>query len=331
MLNLSELKYQTILLTETGQQIDISNALTGLTWEENKKELASRITCDFFNTRQEGQEISDITKPGCIICILASCGSMKQEVARGIITDWTTHHANTASAVSLTCYDELYNLQKSQDNIYYSAGMGTQAVIMDILQKWEIPLAEYKGPNVTHAKLVYKTKYLSDILLEILDDAVKKGAGKSIIRAVSGKISILPLGSNTPVYHLGEENTSAVKAKYSTSNMITRVKVLAKEDDDGKSKVEAVLYGKTQYGIRQKIYVRSSDDSMDAAQSAAQEILNEEGDIEKTLTIEGPDVPFIHKGDLVHIVVGALNGYFYVNSIQHNAANSKMSMDLEAK
>lgn len=332
MLDISQMKYKPILLTETGKQLDLSNVLTSLSWQHNDKELAVRVDCSLRNGEIEGQEIASIAKPGCMIIVVAECGGIKEEAARGIITDWTSQYSGSSNSVNLVCFDELYYLQKSQDNLYYTAGIGTQSVIMDIFNNWGIPVAEYRGPNVTHGKLVYKTENLSDVILQVLDDAEKKGAEKSIIRCVSGKVSILPRGSNAPVYHFNGDNISKSTVKYSTANMVTRVKVLAREDKEQRSKVEAVLDGKTEFGIRQRISIRESDSTLAEAKSSAQKTLDEEGDIEKTFTVNDvPDIPFIRKGDLVHMDAGALKGFYYVTGIRHDAANMKMSMDLELK
>ena len=49
---------------------------------------------------------------------------------------------------------------------------------MSVLEEWEIPFGIYEGPDATHGKLVFNNRYLSDILLELLDDARKKGERK---------------------------------------------------------------------------------------------------------------------------------------------------------
>ena len=60
-----------------------------------------------------------------------------------------------------------------------------------------------------------------------------------------------------------------------------------------------------------------------------QQILNEKGKIEREVTIQSPDVPWIKKGDRVYVQAG-LNKYYYVLGIQHNADSHSMTMDLEA-
>ena len=218
---------------------------------------------------------------------------------------------------------------KSQDNRYYSSGTGTKSALQSIFDDWEIPQGDYKGPNASHGKTVCNNKYLSDIMLELLDDAAKRGEEKCMIRAEKGYVSVVPWGSNKSVYVFKVDNTQSFSQSVSTENLITRVKVVGQADNDGKQSVNATLNGETQYGIRQRIYTRGSDETLSDANAAAQEILNGDGKIEKKMTVQGPDVPFVRKGDLVYIMSNSVSDYYYVKSIQHNADSYSMTMDLE--
>lgn len=102
-------------------------------------------------------------------------------------------------------------------------------------------------------------------------------------------------GSNEDVYVFKVDNTKSVSTSISTADLVTRVRVLGQADDDGKSSVEATLNGLTEYGIRQRIYVRGSDESLEDAKTAAQEILDNDGKITQELTLTAPDVPYIRK------------------------------------
>ncbi|MDE7089729.1 MAG: hypothetical protein K2O54_06380, partial [Prevotella sp.] len=93
--------------------------------------------------------------------------------------------------------------------------------------------------------------------------------------------------------------------------------------------VGTTLNGETQYGIRQRIYIRGSDETLSDANSAAQAIIDGEGKIEKEMSVQSPDVPFVRKGDLVYIMSGFASGYYYVKSIQHDADLYSMTMGLE--
>lgn len=329
MIDVANIKYRLVVMTEDKKQYNIKEFVENLGWEENDGELAVRISFTAKNDKTSAGLISSLAKPGCLVGIFASHGSTDEEVARGYITDWKPTLSGNKDKFDVICYDELYNLQESQELIYYSSGMGTKSAITKIFDDWQIPMDKYEGPDVTHGKLAYKTEMLSDVLLDILDDAKKKGGGSAMIRAAKGKVSVIEWGSNTTVYHFEADNTKQVSHKKSTSGMITRVKIIGQEDDDGRSSVEAVVNGLTKFGVRQKIYIRGKDDSVSDAQSAAQEIIDEKGQVKEDITVQAPDVPFIRKGDLVHMTVGTLKDYYYVKGIRHDADSGSMTMDLK--
>ena len=329
MIDVANIKYRLVVMTEDKKQYNIKEFVENLGWEENDGELAVRISFTAKNDKTSAGLISSLAKPGCLVGVFASHGSIDEEVARGYITDWKPTLSGSKDKFDVTCYDELYNLQESQELIYYSSGIGTKSAITKIFDDWQIPMDKYEGPDVTHGKLAYKTEMLSDVLLDILDDAKKKGGGSAMIRAAKGKVSVIEWGSNTTVYHFEADNTKQVSHKKSTSGMITRVKIIGQEDDDGRSSVEAVVNGLTKFGVRQKIYIRGKDDSVSDAQSAAQEIIDEKGQVKEDITVQAPDIPFIRKGDLVHITVGTLKDYYYVRGIRHDADSGSMTMNLK--
>ena len=330
MIDLSKIEYRVVVMDETGNQYNIKDFIQNLGWEENENEISVRSSFMVRNDKTSKGYLSGIIKPGCLVGIFATDGrSLDEEVARGYVETWNPVERNSGNNLKCTCYDELYKLQKSQDNRYYPSGTGTKSALQAIFDDWEIPQGDYKGPNASHGKTVCNNRYLSDIILELLDDAVKRGGEKSMIRAAKGCTSVIPWGSNETVYVFKLDNTQSFSQTISTANLITRVKVVGQADDDGKRSVEATLNGETKYGIRQRIYTRGSDETLSDANVAAQKILDGEGKIEKEMTVQGPDVPFVRKGDLVYIISGSVSNYYFVKSIQHNADAYSMTMELE--
>ena len=330
MIDLSKVTYRVVVMDENQKQYNIKDFIQNLGWEENENEMAVRISFTSKNDKTSQGYLSSIIKPGCLVGVFASDGgSLDDEVARGYVETWNPVEKNSGNSLKCTVYDELYKLQKSQDNRYYPSGTGTKSALQGIFNDWEIPQGDYKGPNVSHGKLVYNNKYLSDIILELLDDAVKLGSSKCIVRASKGYTSVIERGSNETVYVFKVDNTQMFSQTVSTADLITRVKVVGQADDDGKRSVEATLNGLTQYGIRQRMYTRGQDEELADAKSAAQEILDGEGKITKDMTVQSPDVPFIRKGDLVYLISELTNDYYFVKSVQHNADVYSMTMDLE--
>ena len=330
MLDLTNVKYKVICRTEKEKEYDITDYICDLGWEENENEISERISFSAVNQKAKKGVIASILKPGCEIAVFASVEKKYKEAARGYIENWKTSNSSSGNKLTCICYDILYNLQKSQDSRFFASGTGTEQAVKGILNDWKIPVSVYNGPNVQHGKTVCNSKYLSAIILDLLDDAAKKGAQKSIIRASEGKAQIIPLGTNKTIFVFRKDNTSSVNKTISTENLITRVQIVGQADDDGKRSVEATVNGLTQYGIRQRIYNRGSDESSDAANKAANEILNDEGKIKKTMSVTSPDYPFLRKGDVIYFVHSGKNGsYYYVTGIQHDADSRTMTMSLE--
>ena len=331
MIDIATLKYRIVVVDSKKNKYNITDYLENLGWQENDGEISMRISFSVRNNKTTKGYLSKLIKPGVLICISAKDGKKKyKEVARGNVVTWNITNQNSSHDLKCVCYDNLYNLQKSQDNFYFRSGTGTKTRVKKVLKKWKVPLGSYLGPNKKHGKKKYQNKYLSDIILDILDDAVKKGGKKCILRMNKGKVTIVPRGSNTDIYVFKANNTKVVSNSRSTTNLVTRVKVIGKSKKKGKNKVVATMNGLTKYGVRQKIYIRSSDETLKQAKKAAQEILDEHGDIEKEITVQSPDAPYIRKGDLVYMKIGSVTGYYYVKGIQHDADTMSMTMNIEA-
>lgn len=328
-LDLAKTKYRLVVIAENNKQYNVNQFVTSLGWEENENEIAARITFTVRNDKTAKGRLASLIKPGCMVGVFAVVGKKKKEAARGYVTDWNTQEQNGGSDLKCTCYDVLYNLQKSQDNKYFPSGMGTKSIITGLFTEWGIPTKTYSGPNVAHGKLRFNQSYVSDMLLEVLDDAHKKGAGRYILRTEKGYADVVEKGSNTTVYVFKTNFTQSAVTSISTSGLVTRVKVIGKADDEGNTSVEAVLDGETKYGVHQRIYTRGSDESLEAAKSSAQEILDEDGVVKRKVTLQAPDVPFIRKGDLVYVAAGVKAAYYFVKSIRHDCGAASMTLEVE--
>lgn len=220
-------------------------------------------------------------------------------------------------------------MQKSSDNVYFASGKKTKSILTAIFKSWGITISKYTGPNVAHKKILLKNKKLGDIIREVLDEAKKKGGGAAIVRSTESKVQVIAKGSNTDIYHFSGDVSSQVSHKISIANLVTRVKIVSSGKSDEAAKVEATVNGKTQYGVFQTIITHSKSDKLDDAKKEAKEILEEKGSPKVTSKLIAPDIPCVRKGDIIHAKVGSLNGYYLINSIQHNAKNGQMTMDVK--
>ncbi len=330
MVDIYTVKYKVFFVDNKNVKYNITDFVHDLGWEENDREISMRLSFTARNDETAKGYLSTLIQPGCLVCVSAKDGNGKyKEVARGNVVDWGDTRKNSAHDLKCVCYDSLHNLQKSQDNFYFRSGIGTKSRIKQVLKKWKVPLGTYQGPDKKHGKEKYQNRYLSDILLSILDDAVKKGGKKCVIRMEKNKVSIVPRGSNKDIYVFKSSCTKESTSEKSMDNLVTRVKVIGTSNDDGKDSVCATLNGLIKYGIRQRIYTRGSDETTSQAKKAAQEILNENGTLEKKLTVQTLDIPYVRKGDMVFVKTGGVIGFYYVVGVQHNAQPLSMTMNLE--
>lgn len=330
MIDVSKVAYNVYAVLQDGTRLNVTPAVMDLGWEEGESELSSRFSFTVANVDYNGSPLSSTIKPNTAIVVTASAGGDEQEVASGKVIEWNPQDGAAMKDFSVVCYDDLYNLQKSQDDRYIKAGTGTKSALNAIFSDWGIPAGEYKGPDKPHAKTLFKAEYLGDIITELLDDAEKHGADNYVIRMSGGKVSVLPINANETVYHFDEDdNLTTSGDKISTADLVTRVKVIGLEKKTQKRSVEATLDGKTEYGIRQRIYTRSSDDTAAQAKSAAQKTLDEKGEPTRKTTLKGADLPFIRKGDKIRAAARTVNGFCTVLGVQHDAANRTMTMTVK--
>lgn len=328
MVDVGSVKYDVIAVTSSGKKLFITELLTRSGWEENEKEIAVRANLTLVDIEHEGKLLSEWLPLCSRIYIMADWGVGMEEIFRGGI--WQIEPPGLRNeAVVVTAYDELYYCTKSDDSCYFASGTGTKTIIEKKLKEWNIPLSSYKGPNIKHDKLVFKSKPISSIFLEVLDDAKKQGGAESLVRMAKGSAEVVPICGNGDVYVFEGDNTTSVRQKHSMMELVTKVIVLGKAAKSGKQKVEATILGKTEYGIIQQTYDRNSE-SLKNAKKAAQEILKENGEPKTTVTLVSVDLPFLRKGDKIFARVGALNGYAKVLGVSHDIGNRTMTMEVKA-
>lgn len=326
--DLAKITYSVVAALSTGGQVHLEGVAENIAWEENEKELATRANITLRDIPYEGGRLSSILSLCTAVFIFYNTGDGDKEAFRGTVWVWE-HSQIHDDEIILTCYDMLYYLQKSTDSKYYKKGKSTSGICGDILGSWGVTMGKYTGPSITHEKVLYKNKTISAMLTETVKAAEKESSTKGIIRAKEGKCEIVKQGDNTEVWAFSADtNLVASRDRYSMTDLVTRVIVVGKDDKKGRPKVEATLNGKTEYGILQQVKVRGSA-KLAEAKKEAQELLNEKGTPERTITLQAPDAPWIRKGDKIHVTTDNLKGYFYVLSVSHNATALMMQMEVE--
>lgn len=328
MIDLRLIEYRVVAVTSEGEQLDITNATTDLGWEEGEREYAARISLKLYDAEYGEKRLSELVQPLTPIFVYAISNGESTEVIRGTVADWKPTDSNNKLTLDITAYDEVKALRESQDDEYFSDGQTSKQIITKILDKWSVPY-DYQGPEITHAKFAFKKKYISDMIKTVLEDVRRKGKGFYFMRAKEGKVQIIPRGSNEDIYHFdADTNLMQTSDSFSSSGLVTRVKIVGKTKNEGCPPVEDTIDGHTEYGVKQMILERPTDKTLDEIRETAKQTLKEKGSLKRKTTLSCADVPFIRKGDIIRVESGSLQGYWFISAIRHNADDGKMNLTI---
>lgn len=328
-IDIATLEYMVYLITESGTQYQLDNAVTSLAWEEQEGQLAQKATVTIAaECSVDGESIRAVLKINRIIRIKANWGAGEKTLFEGLIWEWNYQHGQQKN-LSITAYDPMIRLQQSKDHKYFSAGMDTKAIISSICGGFGVSVDYKWAHSITHEKKVFSANTISDMIMELLEEVRKQKNSPYITLYRNGKLEINAYGTNTDMYKFTEDNTISTSDKLTMDNLVTRVKVLGKSDNEGRSSVDAVIDGNLDFGILQEIVLRDSNKDLGAAKAEANTILSERGKPEESILVTAPDLPFTRKGDAVEIAAGNLSGIFYVLGVSHNAVMRQMTMTLK--
>lgn len=339
MVDISATKYEVELIDEKGVCYLITEALLNLEWEEREGELSQRANITVKNILYGSTTLAAIAKINCIVLIYAKWNNApKSLVFKGTIWEWPYKHDASQKELTIMAYDHLIRLQQSQDFRYYPPGMTTQFIINDICvgrdpkqPGWNISYQYKWEQSVTHEKKVFNGAYVSNMIISLLEEVRKKTGEKYVIYWRDNALQIVGYGTNKEVYKFENGQTVSVYDKLTINNLVTRVKIIGKSDDNGDAPIEAIVDGDTWYGVLQAIIQSSDDTSLADMQAQADTILKERGKPQEEIRVTVPDLPFLRKGDVIEAAAGNLTGFFNVLGVSHNATQKQMSLSLERK
>lgn len=329
MINLAKLEYKVVAISSDGQQLDVTDICTNLGWEESEKGLSAKITCKLIVTEVNGKSLDEIVTINTPIIVYASFGEDFSEVIRGNVSKIEITEASNEFYLNIECSDECQALRHNMSDKYFTADHSSTAILEDVLGEAGVPY-KIKIKDGTHSKKVYRQEYLSEMVNDVLKDLKEKTHEEYFVRAKEGTIEILPRGTNEEIYHFDiDSNVVRVREVLDASKVVTKVKVVGKERAEGHQSVEALVEGNTELGTRQVIYRRKDKETLQEAESAALKLLSENG-VQRKTSLETADVPTLRKGDTVRLRSSVGEEFFYVGSIKHDAAQMKMTLELDS-
>lgn len=138
---------------------------------------------------------------------------------------------------------------------------------------------------------------------------------------VKDTIEIKKKGSNEDIFSFHANNIMSTKNSLSLSNLVTKVLIVGKSEEEKRRPILETIDGKLEYGVLQEFVTKDTNKTLADARKEAENILKEKGKPEESIEVSAPDVPQIRKGDKIKVVAGNLSGYFFVEGISHNATD----------
>lgn len=323
-------KYTVIAVDAKGTEYRLKNVTTDLTIDEPQNGIAVKVQFSCANVKVETGYLFDYLKIGMLLFVYADDGNKNAIVMRGIL--WgRKKKANNEREISITGYTKPIYLQKSKGCYFFSAGKKTDAILKSICKDWGISCI-YEYDSISHPKLPLNNKAISDMFIEVLNEVKKQKGSRYVIRSEDDDVQIKKCGSNSEIYHfISKKSLSNLTIEESLDDVVTKVIVVGKEDDNERVPVEATVTGKNikQYGTLQDIVQREEGTSLATAKAEANEIIEEKGTVKPLYSFSVIDVPWVHKGDMIKITAPDVKGDFYVLSVSHNAKSRMMDLDVE--
>jgi hypothetical protein len=312
---------------------------SGLAWEEQTGEIATRITATLpDDVMEDGRRLPDLITLGSSIAVLAAIDEEQQfvEVARGQVEELAPNDG-TGGTFEIVAYDPVRLTLNTKINAYYEAGLSPAEIIRRVCTDQNVPVGEitpqldavmFPGPSIFHAET------LGDVINKCIIDGQKLGEGidRIVARTDEGRIRVVTVGSNMPVYWvLQGESAISVRQRISITDLVTQVLVTGKSpDSEAEPPIVTTLRGDLadQFGTRQEILTLTQHVSVDEVKAQALDVLQQKGQPRNDRSIVAPDVPMIRKADQVRVTAGALNDYFSVESIVHDEESRTMTIAL---
>lgn len=320
----------TVYVIDGNTKYDITPAVVDISLSNQEKQVAQCATIRIQNVKYKDKWLSSILKVRLRVKIHANDGTTKGEVFRGWI--WTKYYQSEIDekAIQLKCYDNLIYLQESEDSLYFSKGKNTKSVMSTICNKWGIQM-NYSYSTITHPKLVLRGPLTDIFMTDILDPVKQRTGTKYVITSQKDVMYVKPVGSNKNIYEIKKQNNAiGTRIEQTMDGMITKVVILGNaEKNSDKLPVVATVKGDTsKYGTLQKLQDKDKDTSLASAKKEAQNTINEHGKPTKIYQIKTTDIPWIQKGDKVHVSAGGIDADLIAMSIERDISNKAKSMTL---
>lgn len=323
--------YRVTVLNSSGNKYEITGALKELVLDEQENGIAQRVKLTIMQAKHDGKYLTSLINVHDRLYVYANTGSGSKEVFRGYV--WKdVYEKSDTKEITLTAYDRLIYLKETEEYKFYSSGKSTKSIFQDICNAKGIKL-KYNHSSIKHGKLVIKGSLADAFDSDLLEEVRKKTGKRGVIRSTQGNLEVFTEGKgNSTIYKLYHgTNGNLLKTKHTVSldGITTKVTIMGYAKTDTKAPIKATVKGNTsKYGTIQKTIYASESDKLADLKKEANQIIKDDGKPKTEVSAVAVDNPWIRKGDTVYLDDGYKAGYAYVKSIEHDAQNKIMSMEL---
>lgn len=258
---------------------------------------------------------------GDLIEIVKNKEPGKGTVFKGIVWDKKTS-ATQNKIGNILCKERTVYIEESEDEQIFSKGTTASQRATQLCGEWNVPIGNFADTGVPLEKSAPKVKAIYEMMLDDLRETAEKGGGLFKYR-MQNKLDLVQLGSNKKVHDITKTITH-VGQTGTLQGMVTKIKVLGKQDDKKKTPVIGVFEKGTSKGTIQKV-VRDEKIKNNSAAKQKADALFSGG--EGQITTSGIDIPDIRAGDKV--IINAFE--IYVTKVTHNLGEpGTMELTLES-
>ena len=318
-------------ITSDGTIYNVTNAIESLTWDDGEKEVSRKCLVELFNAKvKKDKWLTNVIGIGTQFILYADIkdGNGEKEILKS--TSWTWEYRSAKERIlSLTLYENSFYMTQSSGNYYASKGKKTDVLVKEICKKAGIKV-RYEYETITHQAIKNQNKKYSDMVLDLIEEVEKQNKTKAVVE-MDGDTLVITKRGNKNKYKLSLKNVGEVYHSYDKIGMVTKVLITSSASNaDSEPSIVGTKEGNLEYGTIQHIVNQASKDDKKEAEKEAEQILEEKGEPEETIKVDGaPDYPFLRKGEIIQAELEDIVGEFYIIADYHNADNKTMDLELE--
>lgn len=315
-------KVMVILYRKSGIGYDISELVSTIKWGGRKGSAARSCQLKLLDDTgfHHDRAAIDVEKGDQMLLYVAG-----DEVFRGMFMDDTESNDPTCT---VKAYDNGIYLANNTDSFQYEKKTADY-IFKDVCARYNIPTGDVASCSHVIEDLTEESKKAWDTVQEALSEDFKATKIRHYVNSSKGKLSLVERKKQLVQYVLEPEtNITDYTYKRSTSNTITRVKVLSSEGSVVSTKINSEL--EKYIGIFQDVEKADKDMTEAQIQELVQGVLDDKGGVEKSLTVTSLGVPAIISGVAVYVRIPKRNisRSFYVDEDTHTFSQNKYTMQL---